>query len=121
MTCPTFLDLCFLAASIIVIDGDSLRPPEGPDIRVWALDAPEIATERGLRAATAMQIILDDATHIGCKDTGARSYDRIVARCWSFGGEAHGTDIALLMIYGGAATEWCRYSRGHYGGATCNR
>ena len=54
-----------------------------------------------------------DTFHLTCEQhQRSRSYGRLVALCRL----PDGRDVAAEMIEAGQAREWCRYSRGYYGG-----
>lgn len=90
-----------------VIDGDTIDV-QGVRVRLWGIDAPEAGTVAG-DAATAFLRALTDGETVSCRDTGGRSYRRIVAQC--FIGDL---DIADALIDAGHARDWPKYSGGHY-------
>ena len=95
-----------------VYDGDTLKM-QGQErrIRLFGLDAPEKG-QNGHREATSalMKLVLD--RQITCEQMTIDRYGRIVGRCV----RSDGKDISKLMIQSGTAKEYCRYSRGEYGG-----
>ncbi len=93
-----------------VADGDSLYI-EGaqPQIRLWAIDAPEI-NEPGPGAATLVLKALVLGKRLFCRQQDTDHYRRIVARCEL----SDGRDIARVMIESDHAREWLRYSKGYY-------
>jgi endonuclease YncB( thermonuclease family) len=96
-----------------VLDGDTFTlMGESRRIRVWGLDAPEW-NHRGGSAATSTLRSLISGERLHCAVLDIDRYGRLVARCLL----PDGRDIAAEMILSGAATEFCRYSRGYYG--TC--
>ena len=96
-----------------VLDGDTFTlKGESRRIRVWGLDAPEW-NHRGGSVATSTLRSLISGKHLRCAVLDMDRYGRLVAQCYL----ADGRDIAAEMIRSGAATEFCRYSRGYYG--TC--
>lgn len=96
-----------------VLDGDTFTlSGESRRIRVWGLDAPEW-NHRGGQAATATLRGLISGKRLSCTVLEIDRYGRLVAQCFL----PDGRDIAAEMIRSGAATEYCRYSRGFYG--TC--
>lgn len=96
-----------------VVDGDTFTlSGESRRIRVWGLDAPEW-NQPGGGAATAGLRGLISGKRLHCDVLDIDRYGRLVAQCFL----ADGRDIAAEMIRSGAATEYCRYSRGFYG--TC--
>lgn len=96
-----------------VLDGDTFTlSGESRRIRVWGLDAPEW-NHRGGSAATATLRGLISGKRLTCAIRDVDRYGRLVGQCFL----PDGRDIAAEMIRSGAATEYCRYSRGYYG--TC--
>jgi endonuclease YncB( thermonuclease family) len=96
-----------------ILDGDTFTlSGESRRIRVWGLDAPEW-DQRGGSAATAMLRSLISGSTLICNVLDIDRYGRLVGQCFL----PNGRDIAAEMIRSGAATEYCRYSRGYYG--TC--
>lgn len=96
-----------------ILDGDTFTlSGESRRIRVWGLDAPEW-DQRGGSAATAMLRSLISGSTLICNVLDIDRYGRLVGQCFL----PDGRDIAAEMIRSGAATEYCRYSRGYYG--TC--
>ena len=93
-----------------VIDGDTFKL-DGlePSIRIWGLDAPEADQAQGPRATRALRhLILSQ--HLSCVIRDIDKYQRIVGQCIL----SNGRDIAAEMIRMGVATEYCRFSGGHY-------
>lgn len=96
-----------------ILDGDTFTlSGESRRIRVWGLDAPEW-DERGGSTATATLRSLISGKTLRCAIRDVDRYGRLVGQCFL----PDGRDIAAEMIRSGAATEYCRYSRGYYG--TC--
>lgn len=96
-----------------VLDGATFTLKGGSRrIRVWGLDAPE-RNHRGGSDATATLRSLISGKRLRCAVLDIDRYGRLVAQCLL----ADGRDIAAEMIRSGAATEFCRYSRGYY--STC--
>lgn len=81
-------------------------------IRVWGLDAPEWNHPGGSTATATMRRMIAGKT-LRCDLRDVDRYGRLVIQC----SLPDGRDIAAEMIRIGAATEYCRYSRGYYG--TC--
>ena len=106
-----FLALPALAQDLIgpadIIDGDTIDV-QGVRVRLWGIDAPEAGTVAG-DAATAFLRDLMDGETVSCRDTGGRSYRRIVAQC--FIGDL---DIADALVDAGHARDWPKYSSGYY-------
>jgi micrococcal nuclease len=96
-----------------VLDGDTFTlSGESRRIRVWGLDAPEWDQQGGSTATATLRSLISGET-LKCKVLDIDRYGRLVGQCFL----PDGRDIAAEMIRSGAATEYCRYSRGHYG--TC--
>lgn len=94
-----------------ILDGDTFTlSGESRRIRVWGLDAPEW-NHRGGAAATATLRGMISGKRLRCAVLDIDRYGRLVAQCFL----PDGRDIAAEMIRSGAATEYCRYSRGFYG------
>ena len=95
-----------------VIDGDTFELfGNYPRIRLFGVDAPEMKS-RGGSVARAQLAKLIQGRSLDCQIITHDKYGRIVARCTLPGG----ADIGKLMIESGFATEYCRYSKGFYGG-----
>jgi micrococcal nuclease len=101
-----WLLISVLIGQAIIIDGDTLRI-DNQSIRIWGLDAPEINTQRGIRAREAMQRLVGGKEVI-CEPDGTVSFNRVVAKCF-----VDGEDIAARLIEMGLAKPYCRFS-GHY-------
>ena len=96
-----------------VLDGDTFTlKGQSRRIRVWGLDAPEWDHAGGSAATATMSGLIAGQT-LRCQVLDMDRYGRFVAQCFL----PDGRDIAAEMIRAGAATEYCRYSRGYYG--TC--
>lgn len=102
-----------------VYDGDTLTI-HGQAIRLWGIDAPELDTPAGPASRDALRAIIgrqelgcvpvlelhpDLRRSVGCQNR-ARSYHRVVARCF----DATGRDIAAALVLAGWATDWPRFS-----------
>jgi len=89
-------------------DGDTFRFGKIP-VRIWGIDAPELATRFGPAArAQLVQLVAD--RRVTCRDTGQRNHDRIVAQCWNW----RGVEIASAMVRTGWAIDWSTFSNGRY-------
>ena len=96
-----------------ILDGDTFTlSGESRRIRVWGLDAPEWDQKGGSNATATLRSLISGKT-LRCNVLDIDRYGRLVGQCFL----PDGRDIAAEMIRSGAATEYCRYSRGHYG--TC--
>lgn len=96
-----------------VLDGDTFTlRGESRRIRVWGLDAPEWDQRGGSAATKALHGLISGKT-LRCSVVDIDRYGRLVGQCFL----PDGRDIAAEMIRSGAASEYCRYSRGFYG--TC--
>lgn len=95
-----------------VIDGDTLAlDGVEPRIRLWGVDAPE-RDQRGAQAATdALKSLAGQGVRVSYIQIDRDRYSRIVARVFL----PDGREINRMMIEGGTATEFCRYSKGFYG------
>ena len=94
-----------------VIDGDTLKI-EGvkPRIRLFGVDAPEKG-ERGAQEATdALKRYAPKGRAVSFVQMDTDRHGRIVARVY-----AGSNEINAQMIQSGAASEFCRYSKGLYG------
>lgn len=96
-----------------ILDGDTFTlSGESRRIRVWGLDAPEWDQQGGSNATATLRSLISGKT-LRCNVLDIDRYGRLVGQCFL----PDGRDIAAEMIRSGAATEYCRYSRGFYG--TC--
>lgn len=107
-----------LAGVASVIDGDTLEI-HGERVRLFGVDAFESGqwcgegqwhAPCGQRAAQALADFIGRSTVV-CKPQGARSYDRIVARCYLNGRD----DLASYMVQQGHALAWTLYSMDYLG------
>ena len=96
-----------------VLDGDTFTlRGESRRIRVWGLDAPEWDQQGGSAATETLHGLISGKT-LSCSVVDIDRYGRLVGQCFL----PDGRDIAAEVIRSGAASEYCRYSRGFYG--TC--
>ena len=97
----------FICAQPSTIDGDTWRCADGTRVRAWGIQAPERSDPGGPASTRALSRLITGKT-LRCERKG-KSYDRIVARCWS--GKL---DIGGAMVRGGWASDWPRFSGGLY-------
>lgn len=91
-----------------VVDGDTLQIA-GKTFRLWGVDAPELATPEGRVSADYLTQVV--ATHeITCMDSGQRSYERIVGKCF----DPWRRDLAAIMVAQGLAKDAPEFSGGDY-------
>lgn len=94
--------------SAATVDGDTLTAG-GQAVRIWGIDAPEMSTRAGRKAARHMQELTRSA-ELTCRIKDVDDYDRIVAQCF----DPQGKDLACLMVAEGHAQDWPRFSGGYY-------
>ena len=89
-----------------IADGDTFR--FGRDrIRLHGVDAPEMSTPQGKPAKAHLEgLIAASPGALRCQDTGDRTYERIVARCYT----ADNRDLSAAMAEDGWATVMLRFS-----------
>lgn len=95
-----------------VVDGDSLYlHGMEQQVRLWGINAPERGQTNYQRATRKLRAL---ALHqqILCYLQDTDRYGRAVARCET----ESGTDIGRQMLESGNAREYCRFSKGFYGG-----
>lgn len=92
---------------VIAIDGDTLRC-DGARVRLWGIDAPEMAEPGGQESKSAL-VALIDGQAVTCEQIDTDRYRRIVARCY-----VDGRDVGGMLVTGGWARDWPRYSGGYY-------
>lgn len=94
-----------------IVDGDTFyMTGQEVRVRIWGLAAPERGDPDGPEATRALADLITGQT-LGCELHDTDRYGRPVAQCFL----PDGRDIAAVMIEGGTAEEYCRYSGGHYG------
>lgn len=92
-----------------VIDGDTFD--FGPlRVRLASVDAPEMSTPHGEPARRHLAALIAAGGPIRCEDAGARTYERIVARCFT----ADGADLEAAMVEDGWARDMPRFSHGRH-------
>lgn len=114
---PTLLTLTLASSTPPppqIHDGDTLRL-HGTAIRLWGIDAPELAQTCGgvpageiARDALAVLVLRG----VRCERAGPDSYGRTVARC-----SAGGADVGAAMVAAGWAWDYPAYSGGAYADA----
>jgi len=89
-----------------ITDGDTF-PLRAVRIRLHGVDAPEMSTPDGQPArAHLTALIAASPGPLRCEDTGDRTYDRVVAQCFT----ADGRDLSAAMAEDGWATAMTRFS-----------
>lgn len=107
MTC--LAALCLIGA--LAIDGDTLRPPHGPNVRIMGIDSVEKG-KPGYEAAGDAMAVLIAGQELSCEPLYLDRYGRQVARCHL----PDGRDLACAMVGTGHARDWPKYSGGAYAG-----
>ena len=92
----------------LIVDGDTLKL-DGQRYRLWGIDAPEKGEPGGSAATRALQAIIDGQA-LDCDVLDVDRYDRPVVICEL----PDGRDPSCEMVAQGHATDWPRYSNGHY-------
>lgn len=96
-----------------IVDGDTFTLSGiSRRIRIWGLDAPERDEAGGSRATDVLRSLIA-GNNLDCQIRDIDRYGRLVGQCFL----PDGRDVTAEMIRSGAATEFCRFSRGYYG--TC--
>lgn len=90
-----------------VTDGDTFRM-NGMRIRLWGIDAPEMAQPLGPEAKRKLAAFVL-GQRITCHDKGSDRYKRTVAKCF-----LNGTDLGAYMVSQGYAIDYTKYSGGLY-------
>lgn len=94
-----------------VIDGDTLiLRGRQQRLRLWGVDAPEKGEAGAKTATAALKRYAPKGRKVSYIQMDVDRYGRIVARVF-YGSK----EINRQMIESGAASEYCRYSRGFYG------
>lgn len=91
-----------------IVDGDTFDIG-GHRLRLDGVDAPEMATPFGSPAKHHLAALLA-AGPVACRDTGARTYNRVVAHCLT----AAGRDLDAAMVEDGWAEPMTRFSGGRH-------
>lgn len=99
---------CSLSGPAYVVDGDTLKIGS-QSIRLHGVDAEELREPHGFQAKLAMQTIA--VGNITCRDTGERSYKRVVAECIR---DSDGVNINAEIIRLGFALDCGHYSGSKY-------
>lgn len=96
-----------LSGLATVVDGDTIRV-QGQTVRIWGISASEMDTREGRDAARFLTAFLGGKS-VSCRDTGGRTWGRVVGQCFS-----DGQDIAMVMVCAGKAVDWPKFSKGAY-------
>jgi endonuclease YncB( thermonuclease family) len=100
------LGLCTaLIGTPSVHDGDTLTI-QGQAVRLFGIDAEELDEPNGPRARDALRALVKGTHYVRCEPTGQKSYDRVVAICYTAAGE----DLGEAMVRGGYVLDCARYS-----------
>lgn len=92
-------------------DGDTFTF-DGRCIRLFGIDAPELAQPFGRESAAWLQALVPRVT--SCTRWYTDRYGREVARCRLADGTARGTDLGLTLVQGGYAWDYPQYSGEYY-------
>ena len=96
-----------------IIDGDTFAV--GRDrYRLWGIDAPEITSTQGRRAAGQLADLMNQGPWY-CIPKAQDKYGRTVVQCL----DAQGADLGCTLISRRAAEEWTYFSGGYY--QSCRR
>lgn len=96
----------------VAIDGDTLKL-DGQRYRLWGIDAPERDEPGGDAATRALRRIIGNQV-LRCDVLDVDRYARPVVICHL----PDGRDLACEMVSQGHASDWPKYSKGHY--AACD-
>lgn len=90
-----------------IIDGDTFIA-DGVRIRLWGIDAPEKGEDVSLASTLYLETLLSQG-NVDCKFKHKDRYKRDVMQCF-----VDGHDVASDLVKFGLATDYKRYSKGHY-------
>lgn len=90
-----------------IIDGDTFIA-DGVRIRLWGIDAPEKGENLSLASTLYLETLLSQG-QVDCKFKHQDRYKRDVMQCF-----VDGHDVASDLVKFGLATDYKRYSKGHY-------
>lgn len=93
------------SVEVIAVDGDTLRIGE-MRVRLFGIDAPEIAQEGGPEARERLRKLVAYGTLITCRRTATDRYARVVAKCYTINGE----DLGRALVRDGFAFAYRDYS-----------
>jgi len=91
-----------------ITDGDTFRLG-AIRVRLWGVDAPELATRFGPAARQRLAELIDGRA-VRCGPEVGRSYRRTVRACLNW----QGIDLSREMVREGWAVDWPSYSHGAY-------
>ena len=109
---PCLAALCLIGA--VAIDGDTLRPTAGPNVRIMGIDSVERGDPGYIPAREAMAALIA-GQELACEPLYLDRFGRQVARCHL----PDGRDLACAMVATGHARDWPKYSGGAY--AECGK
>lgn len=96
-----------------VHDGDTLRCA-GESVRLFGVDAPEVrrgkAPAQPFAEEARAYLLQLTRGRVACRFVNRDRYGRYVGKCWS----TASPDLNAALIRSGLATEYRRYSKGHY-------
>lgn len=113
LSCAIFGLYCALVGHAKVIDGDTLKI-DGQHIRLAGIDAEEMHEPSGPLARGGL-VSMVAGQQVYCEDTGTRSFNRIVALCFT-GDWRDDVNLSLSarMVREGYALDCASYSKGKY-------